>query len=171
MSLFLAYLIKIKKVFTHICASYFVITSNSWSSSNTVYIIRSRRRFSSDQQISSFFSKIFGNKICQTLLKQLESEGFWALYMGFPFFIRNHFHASLAYMVAFFRCVFFHFKLHATRVAKCIMFLIRPSITTPCHLTNCRTGKSLFYFFYLRNKDFEKWTFLSLIAKLGFISN
>jgi hypothetical protein len=52
-----------------------------------------RWEFSSDQLISSFFSKIFWNKMFRTWSKQVKNEGILALYRGFPLFlfIREHF--------------------------------------------------------------------------------
>jgi hypothetical protein len=55
---------------------------------------------------------------------------------GFPFLFEITFISGIYGSILQVR--FFHFILHATRVAKCIMFLIRPSVTTPCYLTNCR---------------------------------
>jgi hypothetical protein len=42
------------------------------------YLSYQRWKFSFDQQIPLFFSKIFGNKMWQTWSKQLENEGIWA---------------------------------------------------------------------------------------------
>jgi hypothetical protein len=43
--------------------------------------------FSSDQQTSSFFSKIFWNRICQTWSKELENEDLRELYRAFSIVI------------------------------------------------------------------------------------
>ena len=45
-----------------------------------------RLKFSFDQLLSSFLNKISGSEMFQTWSKQLENEGIWALYMGFPLF-------------------------------------------------------------------------------------
>jgi hypothetical protein len=44
----------------------------------------SSERFLLDQQISSFWRKIFWNKMCQSWSKQPENKGIWALYMRLP---------------------------------------------------------------------------------------
>jgi hypothetical protein len=60
------------------------ITNQRWPPPQDVF--NQRWKFSSDQLISSFFSKIFGNKMFQTWCNQLKNEVIWALYRGFLFF-------------------------------------------------------------------------------------
>jgi hypothetical protein len=61
---------------------------------------KQRWKFSSDHLISSFFNKIFRNKMCETCSKQLEYDGFWKLYRGFPLFSAvSTFISTLSFML------------------------------------------------------------------------
>jgi hypothetical protein len=73
-----------------------IITQRKTRQSSMWELQLRREKFSSDQQISSFLSKIFGNKICQTWSKPLENDGLRKLYWGVSSFLMSkHFHLFL----------------------------------------------------------------------------
>ena len=75
---------------SRVSVSHFIITRleiPDVTKLNHIPCFNQRCKFSSDQQISSFFLlKIFENKMCQIWSKQVENGGIGTLYIEFPVF-------------------------------------------------------------------------------------